>query len=981
MLCILCALDRNAVALAQTTKTISGRVTDANEGIPLPGVNVIENGTKNGTVTDVDGNYTLKVKDDAIIGFSYIGYVNQEVPVSGRSTININLSEDTQFLGEVVVVGYGTQEKKEISSSVAHVDPDEFNQGNVNDPAQLIQGKVAGLSISKPTGDPNGSFNIRLRGLSTVGAATQPLIIIDGVIGASLENVDPNDIASFDVLKDGSAAAIYGTKASSGVILVTTKKGRSGQAKLNFNSYAAVERIARSVPNMNATEYVAIGGTDLGESTDWLDEITGTGIAQSHNLSISGGTPQTTYRISANYRQTEGVLENSGFESLNGRMNIQQKLLNDRLTVSMNLSATSRDSDLSFLEAMRYAVVYNPTAPVLSDSRPQNGGFFEQDLFDIFNPVAIIEQNIRESQTKTILGDLQLEYQLFEGLNANMTYSQQRVTEIGGEFYSNESFFRGANRNGLARRMTNDKFMQTFETYGTYNRDFNKLNANFLAGYSYQEENAKGDFIEAGDFLSNATTYHNIEDAGDFAAGRAIVTSFRNPDHKTIAFFGRTNLNYDGTYFFSATYRREGDTRFGPENKWGNFYAVSGAVELANLIEVSGVNNLKLRAGFGVTGAIPSFDGLSKLLFDRQGFAVDNGEFIPSFAPVRNPNPDLQWEEKRELDIGIDFSLFEGRLSGALDYYERTTDNFIQQVTVSAAENISDQTFLNVGEFNNTGFEVALNYDAVRSADFNWSTGVVFNTLNTELVSLFLDSDEQDRAIAGSPGIGEVPFIKVREGEDIGNFWGPVYLGADENGEPIFADLDGDGAYCACDDDKQFIGNGLPDFEFGWTNNFQYKNWDLNIFFRGSLGHDLVNTFRLFYEPVVPGQVGSYNRVNSELFDPNLSVANFSSYYVEDGDFVRLDNATIGYSFPLNDNSIFSKIRLYVSGQNLFVITDYEGTDPAVIFSDPGSSSNGGRPDNEIDGVLIPDPLSPGIDRRNSYFRPYTLTFGLNAGF
>jgi len=457
----------------------------------------------------------------------------------------------------------------------------------------------------------------------------------------------------------------------------------------------------------------------------------------------------------------------------------------------------------------------------------------------------------------------------------------------------------------------------------------------------------------------------------------ADVSSFRKPNHKTVAFFGRANANISGTYFLSATLRYEGDSRFGTDNKWGAFPAFSGAVELTNLMDVPMFNSLKARAGWGVTGAIPRDDGLSVLLYELSGnVPTSPGNFIPSASPVRNFNPDLQWEEKQELGIGVDFTMLDERLYGSLDWYTRTTTDFIQEVAVNASINIAATTFLNVGEFKNSGFEFAVNYDVFRDSDLTWTTGLVGSTFSTELVDLFLDTDEQDRANLGSPGQNQTPLIKAREGEDIGNIWGPVLEAVDENGFPVFKDLNGDDIYCDCDDDKTVIGNGLPDFEIGWTNNLSYKNWDFSLFIRGSFGHDLVNTFRAFYEPLVPGQINSYNRVKSEYFNENLRDAQFSDYYVENASFVKLDNMSIGYTVPLAETSAIRNLRLYLSGQNLFVITAYEGVDPAVRFADPGSSDNGGRPDNELN----PDPLAPGIDRRSTYFRPLTVTFGVNIG-
>jgi iron complex outermembrane receptor protein len=965
------------VGIAHAQTTVSGTVTAPEEGA-LPGVNVLVKGTTTGTVTDLDGNYRLTVPEgNDVLVFSSIGYVNQEVAINGRTTINVELQADIQSLSEVVVVGYGSQEKKEITSAVASIDSEQFNRGNVNDVSQLLQGKVAGLTITKAGGNPNEPFNIRLRGLSSLGGNSQPLVVVDGVIGADLNSVDPNDIASIDILKDGSAAAIYGSRGSSGVILVTTKTGKAGQTKVDYNGYVALEELARSVDVASPDEFrqviadIGVPQNDLGNNTNWFEELTRPAVTHVHNLALSGGTEKTTYRASFNLRDGQGVAKNTGFQQLNARLNLTQQALDDRLSLTMNLAGTVRDNDLGFDNAFRYATIFNPTAPVFSDD-PNDiyDGYFQQQLFDYLNPVAILEQNENEEDVERLNFNVEANFRILDGLNLMARYGQQRETQEGFQYYDKNSFFVGRDRNGLADRNLNNDFNQLFETTLTYDRDFGGLILTGLAGYSFQEYVEEGFGARGGNFITDIFTYNNLGAALDFNNGLGSVFSYKN-DYKIVGFFGRLNLNYNGTYFLSAAARQEGSTLFGEGNKWGLFPAVSAGVTLTNLLDIPAVDNMKLRASYGVTGNTPADPYLSQLRFGPQGNFFFNGQFIPSYGPTSNPNPNLRWERKAEFDVGVDFTMFGDRLNGTIDYYQRVTTDLIYPLTVPVPPNLVGTTEINVGEINNDGLELALNYAAIQNDNFTWNTG--FNGsyfLKNELVSLSDPDAGLDfggrRLLSnlGAPGQNNTPLILAEEGGEIGRIWGRVYDGVTENGNWRFRDLNEDGVID--DADETVIGTGLPDAEIGFTNSFTYGNWDLNIFIRGTFGHDLVNTFRAFYE--VKSVATSYNVVQTEYYDPSLNDSPlFNSIHVEDADFIKLDNATLGYTLPISSGSLFSSARFFFSGQNLFFITNYTGVDPEARLAD-GSGDDA-------------DPLAPGIDRRDTWFRTRTYTLGVNLSF
>ncbi len=979
-------------------QTISGTVTSAGSGEPLTGATVLIKGTTQGAFTDQEGNYSVQANSDDVLVVSYIGYLRIEVPVEGRSSVDIELEPSEKTLDEVVVTGYGTQKAKEVTSAISSVKAEDFNRGNVNDPVQLVQGKVAGVTISKAGSDPNGGFNIRLRGLSTLGSNTQPLIIIDGVIGASLQTVDPNDIQSIDVLKDGSAAAIYGTRASSGVIIVTTKKGIPGESKVNYNGYVTAETVGRTVPTMSADEFVnQAGGQDLGNNTNWIDQVTKTGVSTVHNLSLTGGTTSTTYRASLNYRAVNGVALNSGFDQLNGRLNLQQKAFGDRLTLTANLSLTDREAEFGFTEALRYANIYNPTAPVLADEeeRPiiagRYGGYFQQELFDYFNPLAIAEQGVNVGNINRLLVSGKADLEIVEGLVLSAFYSQQREKDLYGTAYEKDAYFRGFNRNGLARRATDARFNQQFDLTANFNRDFGALNFDLLAGYTLQDFLNEGHGAEGGDFLSDAVGFDNLGAANDFNNGLGNVYSYKN-SQRLIAFFGRAKFNVDDTYFLEATLRREGSSRFGQNNKWGLFPAVSGAVNLGNLINVSAINSLKVRAGYGVTGATPNNSYLSFLRFAPGGNFFFQGEFVPSFSPSANANPNLKWETKRETNVGIDFALLDFKLSGSLDVYTRTTRDLIFNVPVPVPPNQAARTWANLEDVAlvNNGVEATLGYQ-FGDGRFTYEPRLVFTAFTTVLDTLDIEGepefaffDESGQFFdfgtsPGAPGQNNDPMIVVRAGERIGQFYG---FQVDED-QPItsdggynFIDVDEDGAAGPADSDggdEIPFGQGLPDFTLGINNSLRLGNVDINFFLRGVFGHQLANMYRNFYESL--GGRPSDNKVVTEYFDENLTATPvFSSYYVEDASYVTLDNMTIGYTIPTGNAKYLSSARFYLTGQNLFFLTNYTGVDPSERLFDTGASDNGG-----FAGRF--DPLAPGIERRNTYFTTRQFTLGVNLTF
>ena len=1016
LLLLIVAMGMSSLAIAQ--RTVKGKVSDAQSGDPLIGANILVVGTSAGTISDVDGSYEVQVPAGATeLEFTYTGYTSQRVTLSASNVYDVQLSAGS-LLDEVVVVGYGTQRSKEVTSAVSSVKAEDFNQGMVNDPLQLVQGKVAGLQISQPGSDPNGEATVRLRGLSTLGANTSPLVVIDGVIGASLQTVDPNDIESIDVLKDGSAAAIYGSRASSGVIIITTKKGVGGKTNVDYNGYVTMDAIGKRVPVTDADEFLRLRQVGLekffspseaqtrlqalnfGEKTDWMDLVTRNAISHVHNVSMSGGIGKTSYRAAFNVRDIDGIGINTGFNQLNGRLNLSQKALNDRLTIGLNVSATERKSQFGFKEAFRYATLYNPTAPARwSDLEgsprydaaldAKYGGYFQQENFDYFNPVAIAEQGVNEGVLKDLLVSIRGDYEIAKGLIGSVSYSSQKESDIFGQFYPSNAYFRGFNEKGVASRQTQDRSTELFESTLNYTMNFGKSNSlNLLGGYSFQEFNNQGFSANATRFISNDLSYNNLNFGQRAALGDPGAVSSFQEEYRVIGFFGRANLSIDDTYYLSASVRREGSSRFGADNRWGLFPAFSAGMDINKLAQISGVDNLKLRVGYGQTGSLPPSSYLSQFTYNRQGNFFYNGAFVPAIGPSRNSNPDLKWETKGEFNAGLDFAFMDYKVTGSLDYYNRTTKDLIYFTPVPVPPNFAPRTWANLEDvaLKSSGVELSIGYSHSTS-NFSWEPRVVFATFNTILDTLDVDNPtyqffQGGNAVTfdfatspGAPGQNDDPTVGVYGGAEIGQIVGPVFDGVDENGNWVFQDVDGDGnlEIGVGGDDRAVIGNGLPNFSLGISNTFKFGNIDFSFFLRGDFGHDLVNMYRNFYESL--GNTSSRpieNQVKTSEFREDLfGQPKFSSYAVEKASFLCLDNATLGYNMKLAGNRPF---RLYLSGRNLFYLTNYTGVDPNVRYVDTGDADNGGQ-------SFRNDPLAPGLDRRNTYFRSYSLNFGVNLGF
>lgn len=956
-------------------QTVSGNVSDDNG--PLLGASVVVKGTANGTTADFDGNFTIQAGSGDTLVFSYVGYTAQEVAVGNQTTINVVLVANNE-LDEVIVTGYGGQKEKEITSAVVSVGEEEFNKGNVNDPTQLLQGKVAGLQIYNKGGNPNAGAQIRLRGISTTGANQSPLVVIDGVIGASLANVDPSDIASINVLKDASAAAIYGSRGSSGVILVTTKKGVAGDVKISYNTQYSSASVLNQIDLMTPEEFVAAGGRDLGSKTDWIDAVTRTAASKVHNVSLSGGAGSTSYRVSANYRDVEGILQNSGFKQMNTRLNFSTRALNDKLKIEFSSSFTDRDQKNGFNESLRYATLYNPTAPIYAVDAPyafngdQFGGYFETlGLFDSYNPVSIIQQNKNEGNKVEFNYSANFTYSLTDNLAVYFNAANQ-VSKSG-----NKTYFKGTDlwggsadspsRKGSATFYDDEYSFRLYESYLTWNKSFGE-NSNLVltGGYSYQKQNFNSHSVTVGDFPDTNFDWSNAIQYGQDLLNQGLVgaNSVMAPDSEIEAYFGRANITFNDKFFLNASLRREGSSKLGEGNKYGTFPAIGIGTDLNNFFNFENVNQLKARLSYGVTGNLPSGNGLSQ---EVRGFGwAGSGTSGGSTFLTRAANPDLKWEQKSETNFGIDFNM--DRLTASFDIYKQETKDLLSLNEVDATIYGFSTRWENSGDLTSQGVELAINYDLIKGDGLSYNTGIVLSKNKTTLGEY---SGRQQLGDLGAPGQNGSYAIVVRTDREIGEMWVPLWDGTVTDGAPNFVDINGDGVLktnfgdqLSEDGDFALVGKGTPDLELGWTNQLTFGDWSVNAFFRGAFGHSLVNTFRAFYEPRV-GSQKSYNYVNTELADNQITKATLNSLYIEKADFFKLDNLTVARNLNLKGN-VFDSATLSLNVQNAFVLTKYTGSDPEPALADMMDNNN---------------VLAPGMDRRNSYYSARTFTVGLNINF
>ncbi|MBD0831566.1 SusC/RagA family TonB-linked outer membrane protein [Aestuariibaculum sediminum] len=956
LLGLLVYLNMCTLSFAQE-KTVTGVVTDQSS-TPLPGVNVLVKNASRGTTTDFDGNYSVSVSLGETLIVSYVGFKTTEVTIGSKDVYNISLETDNAQLDEVVVIGYGTQKRKDVTGAVASIKSESFIDALPVAPEQLLQGKIAGVNIVQSSGQPGAASTVRIRGTSSISAGNDPLYVVDGVplqfgsannsirvatSGSSplseeainpLTLINPADIESIDVLKDASATAIYGSRGANGVIVITTKnKGKFGSF-LTYDSYFGVSNVREYLPVLSAEEYRDYATSnnlpfsDQGANTNWQKEVFRTAITQNHNISFAGGSETTNVTGSLGYNNQEGTILNSRLKKYTSRLNANHSAIDNRLKLGVNITYANIDDQRAAVNsniadeggnALKDAIRWVPTLPVYN----ADGSYYQIGPLRI-NPVSWVDVT-DQSETSLFLGNLDASFEIIDGLklSTNIGHSNENVSRFNQIPSTHPA---GEGQGGFASigKYKNTNILA--ETNLTFEKQLNANNhISLLAGYSYQRFVTQNTFTSANNFVSDATEWNLIQ-SGSIQSN----TSFKDANRLS-SYYGRLNYKLKDRYLLTFTLRRDGSSRFGANNKWGTFPSGALAWNIADedFMTDSKISNLKLRVGYGITGNQEIPNNLYREQLSIAGSAVYlfGGQAIPSVLPTNFPNPDLKWEETSQLNTGIDFGFFNQRFSGSIDYYVKKTNDLLLQFSTAAPSVVSTQ-WANVGEVENKGFEVNLNADILNKGDFRWTANLNFSTNKNEVISLSNDNFQRDeiRTASGSGVVGNNAATQIiKPGLPLNTFYGWKFTGYDENGLETYLDEDGeDGA------DEVVIGDANPDWTFGFNNTFNYKRIDVTLNFRGVVGNDIYNNTAAEFSYV--SQAPGINVLKSALTTgaSRTQTAQYSSQWLEDGSYLRLDNLTVGYNFNVDKVSFINKAKLYLTGSNLFVITGYSGYDPEV---------------------------------------------------
>lgn len=978
--------------LAFAQNRVTGVVTDKT-GEPLIGVNVLEKGTTNGTVTDIDGKFTVDMPQGKTLVFSFIGFVTQEIKVTSN-VVNVVLNEDTKTLDEVVVIGYGSMTRKDVTSSITTVKAEDLNVGVYTSPAQLLQGKVPGLTIAN-TSDPNGSPSISLRGASSLrsGEAMEPYYVIDGVPGVSLSLVAPEDIESIDVLRDASATAIYGSKAANGVIIVTTKKGnKNGKTNVSYSGYVAWDKTMKTLDMMTADEVLAYAdANDLDLSgyydvnnpanTDWQSEVFRTGFSHNHNISINGGNEKTSYNASLNFLERQGTVRGTGMDRLTARSFLQTKAFDDRLDISISLNGSITNNEngpasnegRSALDAMNYYLPLNPV-------KNEDGTWYGRTTSQYYNPASLINEDRYETTQKLLQGVAKATLHICDGLDWNLNLSYQNEQYLYNNYHSSKSqIVDYASRNGQAERSTAENIKKQMETYINWDHTFNDVHkVGVMLGYSWEQaDNNNGFGLIAYNFYNDALSYYNMalansvsmDDISNINSGYLLSTL------RMISYYGRINYSYKSKYLLQATLRRDGSSAFGVNNRWGTFPSVSASwriIEEDFMKEQDVFDDLKFRVGYGVSGNSLGFDAFySRQVYGSTGwFTSADGDNYRVLGATRNANPDLKWEKTAMLNVGLDFGFFNNRLSGTVEYYDKRTSDLIYSYRVSTLLYPYSEMWANVGDISNKGVEITINAVPVQTKDFTWSTTLnlshnknkVESMSNSEYTVNFIDmADPNINSYSGQH------VQRLMEGAPIGQFYLWEWAGYDENGMSIFNDYDEEGNLVGTTDapddgDRRMAGSAQPKLTYGWNNNLTWKKWTLSAFFQGVAGNKIFNATRATYSD--PSLLSSFGKnilseVATEQHANDSRAQAPSTRYLENGSYLRLSTLTLAYNFGKLGNYV-NNLRVYATCNNVFTLTGYKGIDPEVNL--------GG--------------LEPGMDMRYSnYPRTRSFMVGVNMNF
>ena len=960
--------------------TVKGVVEDALG--PVIGATVLEQNTTNGASTGLDGDFTLTVSSkDAMVEVTCIGYKTQTFKASEVPAL-IKLAEDAMFLDDVVVIGYGSQKKKEVTGSVASVKAEDFNAGSTTNPLGLVQGKVAGLNIIKTTSDPTQtSFNVQIRGFSTLdkGTGSTPLYIVDGVPVSNIDNISPDEIAAMDVLKDGSAAAIYGTRGTNGVILITTKRGDNfsdvAQTRVEYSGYGSVAfrngstgmataAQFRDLANLSGgrvtpTLYTGPGGETY--DTDWMKELTrGAALTHSHNLAVTGSASKFNYRASVTYKNAEGIAKNTNRNEIIGKIAANQKALDGWLELQYDLSYMHYRNDY-FCGDFKQAAILNPTYPVYDPSTAT--GYFEPTGTGLSNPVEGMNQKESYSDGNYFRGSIRATVNIkpVPGLKASVFAAMEEGDNR--QYWFNKKINTDKDGSGKGYRGYDMSLNKLFEGTVDYVKTFGRHNISAVAGLSYQNFMTDYQNMTNKGFPTETAKYYRMQ-YGDISKDNLVVNSGR-ASNTLAAIFARVNYNFAEKYLVSASIRREGSSRFGANHKWGWFPAVSLGWRVSGedfMASASWVNDLKLRLGYGTTGNNLNSDLRSVAMLDLGGTFWYNGKWVNTYGVTQNVNPDLEWEKKHEVNFGVDYAFLDNRLYGSLDVYYRFTDHLLWDYEVPTPPYQFHTLLANAGKMTSYGVELSISGVPVKTKDLTWTTTPTVSFNRNYITNLSDPSKGFNYQETTSGGVGENGIMNtntqiVIAGQPVGAFYGYNFYGfRPADGAMMFTTPAAGfvSSENATDNAKQIIGNAQPILTFGWNNTVQWKNWDFTLFLRGVIGNKILNVTRWAYGPQ---RSQSFNVFMKDIAVNYTDKAHFSSFYLEDGSYLKVDNLTVGYNFKIKENKYIQSARVYLTGQNLLTLTAYSGQDPEVNTTDVWSA---------------------GIDYCDFYPRVATVLLGLN---
>ena len=947
LLRIVCCLLLTSAALslqAQTRNQVSGRVTDA-AGEPLVGATVVVVGTTTGTTTDIDGNYAINAPAAGQLKFSYIGYAEQTVEIGTQSVINITLQDDSQVLKDVVVIGYGTMEKKSVTSSITSIKSDDLTAGMGGSTiATVLQGKVPGLTISGSS-SPNSSNGFQLRGVASINASQSPLVVIDGIPGGDMRALIQEDIESIDVLKDASAGAIYGTRAAGGVILITTKRAKQGRVSVNYTGEFSIESIRKYPDLLSSSEYVEYGlGEDYGSDTDWFKELTNElPFSQRHTVSLSGGTEAAQVYTSFMAQDQKGIVIGDNRKDYSGRINARFNLFDGLVEVRANAQFREAERDNRNSSGIfKMAFGLNPTIPLYDPENPSDYNVVGNGISGTsFNPVADIMLRTKNGKDQWLLADATVKINLMKGLSLQGTVGidKRQYQEYTYVSHDHKESIDNSRRGGASHKFSKDNRVSV-EAYANYHRTFAEDHTlDVVAGYSFWQAGGESFSMSNYDFPVDGVGPWDMGVGSYLTDGRASMDSSKDPRERLLSLFGRANYSYKDRYMATVSFRREGSSKFGPNNRWGNFWAVSGGWRLSNeafMRDIRWIDDLKIRLGYGVTGNNGFGNGYTTRMYTANDMWPTNGIWQPGYGSVRNINPDLKWEEKSELNVGFDFALFDNRLWGKFDLYYRQVNDMLYNVNAPMPPMVHDTVMKNIGSLENRGWEFELGGDIVRSKNFRYTSSVRLSHNKTRINRLGDDGfflDEVTFPSPGNPGTA----VRLQNGLELGQFFIYKYAGLDENGKWLIYDknneivpaIDGSTSNLIAEN-KHFVGNAIPKVILSWDHTFKYKNWDLSVYLRSWLDYDVFSQVNMYYGLANDSQLNvlksAYTR-NRNIKDEKI----LCDYWLDDGSFLKIDAINLGYTLDLRKwTRYIQSAKLYLTIRDLAVFTNYNGLNPEI---------------------------------------------------